>query len=103
MRQAAIAGVSLPAIPIQATTDKVMRIERIQPPVAAGLIRFRPEQKVLLDQFRQFPNGAHDDGPDCCEMLWTNAVHHAGASLRSGLKVGAVRPTATKFEGFRMS
>lgn len=74
MARALREGVPLPAIPVTPIADKTLRIERLQPPIASGLIRFSQHQSVLLEQLRQWPNGDHDDGPDCLEMLWTGAI-----------------------------
>lgn len=39
--------------------------------LAQGKIRFRstPANKIIVRQLREFPTGAHDDGPDALEML----------------------------------
>ncbi|WP_275789713.1 phage terminase large subunit [Pararhizobium gei] len=85
MAQAVREGVAISAIPINPTTDKMLRIERLQPPIAAGLIRLGSEQRTLIDQLQQWPNADHDDGPDCLDMLWQNTVHYSGgASAGSG-------------------
>jgi predicted phage terminase large subunit-like protein len=84
MTRAAKEGLSLPCIPVTPITDKLLRIERLQPPIKDGLIRFHSSQTVLLDQFRQFPNAAHDDGPDCLEMLWSNALNYGGGGFNGG-------------------
>ena len=91
MVEAARLGIALPTVPVMPIADKQLRIERLQPPVAAGLIRFSETQRVMIDQLRQFPNAAHDDGPDCLEMLWTNALHHAASAITSGLQVSGVK------------
>ncbi len=36
--------------------------------VSPGRIRFSRRHVALLEQLRQFPNAAHDDGPDALEM-----------------------------------
>lgn len=95
MTRALSEGVALPAMPVMPTADKTLRIERLQPPVAAGLIRFSQHQTVLLEQLRQWPNGDHDDGPDALEMLWSGAIQHGAGALTSleGLRgLPAVRP-----------
>lgn len=84
MTQAAKENVALSAVPIIPTADKQLRIERLQPPVAAGLIRLHPTQTTLVDQLQQWPNGDHDDGPDCLDMLWQNAVRYSGGALVGG-------------------
>lgn len=80
MLQAAKDNVALSAVPIIPTADKQLRIERLQPPIAAGLIRLHSTQTTLMDQLQQWPNADHDDGPDCLDMLWQNAVHYSGGA-----------------------
>lgn len=80
-RRAAISGVPLPAKPVVPTNDKHLRIARLQPPVAEGLIRFHSSQTTLLEQLRHFPCGDHDDGPDALEMLWTGALLYSGTDV----------------------
>lgn len=97
MNRAAAAGIYLPASPIIPHADKVLRIESLQPPVSSGLIRFRQEQSVLLEQMRHFPKADHDDGPDCLHMLYTNALKFSQpAEIRLG------RPLASRsmLQGF---
>lgn len=77
MKTAVRDGVYLPAVPIQNTTDKTLRIERLQPAIADGLIRFHASQTTLIEQLTQWPDADHDDGPDALEMLYTNAIHYA--------------------------
>ncbi|EJV8860096.1 phage terminase large subunit, partial [Salmonella enterica] len=68
------AGVPVPAVPVIPSTDKILRIESLQPHVLNGLIRLHASQSTLLDQLRHFPKADHDDGPDALHMLWTLAV-----------------------------
>ena len=81
MRDAAKAGVALPAVPVTPIADKALRIERLQPPIAAGLIRLNVSQATLIEQLQQWPNGDHDDGPDALDMLWQNALAYGGGLL----------------------
>ncbi len=81
MQEAAKAGVPMPCVPITPLADKRLRIERLQAPVAAGLIRFHPSHTTLIDQLQQWPEADHDDGPDALEMLWTHALQHARSAL----------------------
>ncbi len=76
MKSAAKNNIALPALPVNPIADKVLRIERLQPPVAAGLIRFHNSQTTLIEQLQQFPLADHDDGPDCLEMLHSNALKY---------------------------
>lgn len=89
MVRAARQGVALPALPINPIADKALRIERLQPPIKAGLIRLHISQTTLREQLQQWPNAAHDDGPDCLEMLWTIALQHGAGGLQAGHVVGA--------------
>lgn len=80
VKRSAILGVPVPARAVIPHTDKILRIEAIQPHVANGLIRLHPTQKTLIDQLTHFPNADHDDGPDALQMLWAIAVSHRGMS-----------------------
>ena len=91
MKEAVKQEVALPAVPVMPIADKALRIQRLQPPIAAGLIRLHPSQTTLLEQMRQWPSGAHDDGPDCLEMLWTGAVQNGGG-LQSGQNIMVAPP-----------
>jgi hypothetical protein len=66
-------------------TDKVLRIESLQPYVDAGLILFHASHTTLREQLINFPNADHDDGPDCLEMLWQLAM---GAGVAAGANAG---------------
>ncbi|MEN9501555.1 MAG: hypothetical protein RI964_840 [Pseudomonadota bacterium] len=72
-------GIPIPARGITPNTDKVLRIESLQPHVSNGLIRLHPSQTTLLSQLRHFPKADHDDGPDALHMLWMLAVSGSGA------------------------
>lgn len=52
-------------------TSKLVRIRRLGPYLSQRRLRFRrgsPGVELLLNQLRDFPLGAHDDGPDALEM-----------------------------------
>lgn len=78
MVEAAKLGVGISAVPIIPSTDKDLRIERLQPPMATGLIRLNPTQTTLIDQLQQWPDADHDDGPDALDMLWQNTLIYSG-------------------------
>lgn len=84
MKRAVLQEIALPAVPVVPTADKALRIQRLQPPLSDGLIRLHASQTSLLEQLRQWPSGAHDDGPDALEMLWTGAVSYGGGALVGG-------------------
>lgn len=69
VKRSAKMGVPVPAVPVHPHADKELRIEALQPHCANGLILFHTEQTTLIDQFKHFPKGDHDDGCDCVEML----------------------------------
>lgn len=74
IKRAAARGTPVPARGVAPITDKLLRIESLQPHVANGLIRFHPSQTTLIDQLRHFPKADHDDGPDALHMLWMAAT-----------------------------
>jgi predicted phage terminase large subunit-like protein len=102
MKAAVRQEVPLPAIPVLPIADKGLRIQRLQPPIAAGLIRLHPSQTTLLEQLRQWPSGAHDDGPDCLEMLWSGAVSHGGALGGPGMAIKTSGRRARATDGWRI-
>lgn len=101
MGEAARQGVGLSAVPVVPTGDKNLRIERLQPPVKAGLIRFSADHATLIDQLQQWPNGDHDDGPDCLDMLWQNALIYAGGG-GAGQMMTATAPADNRLGGYRL-
>ena len=78
VKRSAARGVPVPATAIKPTTDKLLRIETLQPHMANGLIRLHPSQNTLVDQLRHFPKADHDDGPDALQMLWMLATTRSG-------------------------
>lgn len=70
VKRSAARGIPVPAIGIKPNTDKILRIETLQPHMANQLIRLHPSQNTLIDQLRHFPKADHDDGPDALQMLW---------------------------------
>lgn len=79
VKRSAAAGMPVPARGVQPITDKLLRIESIQPHVKNGLIRLHPSQSTLIDQLKHFPKADHDDGPDALQMLWMAATTGFGA------------------------
>ncbi|MBT5551711.1 MAG: phage terminase large subunit [Nitrospina sp.] len=55
---------------VRPINDKTLRISKLQPHIKNGLIRFRRNQNVFLEQLKYFPKASHDDGPDALEMLF---------------------------------
>ncbi|MFA6966076.1 phage terminase large subunit [Bosea sp. (in: a-proteobacteria)] len=105
MVRAAKQGVALPAVPLIPIADKALRIERLQPPIAGGLIRLHASQTTLREQLQQWPNAAHDDGPDALEMLWMLALHHGAGGLSAGMLGGGQGSRGSSggtMEGYRL-
>lgn len=71
-------------VPIENRLPKVVRIRRLGPKLMRGKIHFRrgcPGTALLVEQLRDFPLAAHDDGPDALEM----AVRTAETLLGTGV------------------
>lgn len=103
MATAAKQGVGISAIPITPIADKNLRIERLQPPVAAGLIRFNAAHTTLIDQLQQWPNADHDDGPDCLDMLWQNALFYAGGGVgAAGMMTAGASASGDSWGDYRL-
>lgn len=73
-------GLYLPVEPVHHSTDKLARIQSLQPLVRSGTLQFSRRHTVLLEQLRLFPKAAHDDGPDALEMA-VDAARTAYQSL----------------------
>ena len=74
IKRGARSGVHIPVRGIKPSSDKMLRIETLQPHMANGLILLNPDQKTLISQLRHFPKADHDDGPDALHMLWMAAT-----------------------------
>lgn len=72
-KASARAGLYLPIEEVQQTSDKVLRIQTLQPDIKNRYIKFNHHHKRLLEQLYHFPMGAHDDGPDALEGARTIA------------------------------
>lgn len=84
VKRSAQLGVPVPARALTPITDKLLRIESLQPHMHNGLIRLHSSQTTLIDQFRHFPKADHDDGPDMVQMLWMLAVSGGVAAFAQG-------------------
>ncbi|WP_282093050.1 phage terminase large subunit [Epibacterium ulvae] len=100
MKRAAKMGLAMPCLPVTPFADKNLRIERLQPPIKAGLVRLHNSQSTLIDQLTQWPNAPHDDGPDCLEMLYTHALQYGGsAGGGADIAVSVDRPSNSPWAG----
>jgi predicted phage terminase large subunit-like protein len=68
-------GAEIPVVPIRNQIDKMSRLQRLQPVMAAGGVLLSRRHPMLMDQLLAYPHGAHDDGPDALEMAWAVAQH----------------------------
>jgi len=68
IQKAAEKGQYPPVSAIQQSRDKTMRIQKLQPLVKSGRLRFQKKHKTLYEQLKYFPKADHDDGPDALEM-----------------------------------
>jgi predicted phage terminase large subunit-like protein len=49
---------------------KALRIESLLPDIQNGRIRFKRDQRLLIEMFELYPNHNHDDGPDALHMAY---------------------------------
>lgn len=75
-------GVFMRIHPLTNTGSKQSRIFGLYTWLKNGTVKFARSQKMLLDQFRAFPNGKNDDGPDALEMLIRVANESSGFDLK---------------------
>jgi predicted phage terminase large subunit-like protein len=62
-------NLTLNVVEIRSSTDKLLRIQTLQPWIKNGWIRFKKNQRTLIEQLIRYPLYDHDDGPDALEML----------------------------------
>lgn len=84
VKRSAALGIPVPARGLLPISDKLLRIESLQPHMHNGLIRLHSSQTTLVDQFKHFPKADHDDGPDMVVMLWMLAVTGGVAAAAQG-------------------
>lgn len=87
VKRSALAGVPVPAVAVKPNSDKVLRIETLQPHFVNGLIWLGKDQHVLLEQLRHFPKADHDDGADALQMLWALATSRSSANQMKPIQV----------------
>ena len=84
VRQSRQQSAAVPVRYIRNTTDKIGRIQRLQPLITSGTIRFSHRHVQLLEQLRHFPMAAHDDGPDALEMAVAAANSFDWSNVKGG-------------------
>lgn len=67
-KESEIQRANIPIRGIRTHSDKILRIESLQPDVKSGRIKFRRDQQELIQQLVNFPLASHDDGPDALEL-----------------------------------
>jgi predicted phage terminase large subunit-like protein len=60
-------GLNFEIVGIRQISDKILRIESLQPDIKNGRVKFRRDQQKLIEQLVNFPSADHDDGPDALE------------------------------------
>lgn len=101
IKRGAAEGVPIPARAIQPSTDKLLRIESLQPHMVNGLILLHASQVTLIEQLRHFPKADHDDGPDALHMLWMAAQSGWGApAVASRPRPASDRIGGMNFNGY---
>jgi predicted phage terminase large subunit-like protein len=94
-------------LPYKAVTNSVNKIARIEgtlsAPIENGVIRFlktEPDQKELIGQLLQFPDGEYSDGPDALEGVVRKLLEYA-RKRRAGNPVSSrAREAARVLEGY---
>jgi len=76
-------GVPVPAVGVKPVYAKEVRIESLAPHVENGAIQFDPAHLLLLEQLKEYPQNAHDDGPDALEMAWSQLHSAAPMEFKS--------------------
>jgi len=75
-QEAAAQGAILPFAGVDNRVKKEVRIRRLTTYLARRQLRFRDTAgtRLLVEQLRDFPHAAHDDGPDALEMALRAAI-----------------------------
>jgi predicted phage terminase large subunit-like protein len=87
------AGMPLPIVQVNNTVSKLVRIRRLGPYLFQKSFRFRntPGTRLLVEQMKDFPVHAHDDGPDSLEMALRVMIqqHNSKAGLGGARRLKA--------------
>jgi predicted phage terminase large subunit-like protein len=94
-------------IPHKAVTNSIHKDTRIEgtlsAPIENGVIRFLktdPDQKELIDQLLQFPDGEYKDGPDALEGVVRKLLEHVRKRRAGQPQSGRSREAARILEGY---
>lgn len=84
--------VPVPAMPIIPNTDKMLRIQALQPHMFNGLLLLHNSQTTLKEEFKHFPKSLNDDGMDATEMVWTLATTYLRNSQSTPIDIPEPSP-----------
>jgi predicted phage terminase large subunit-like protein len=94
-------------IPYRAETNTVHKDTRIEgtlsAPIESGIIRFYkadPDQKELIDELLQFPDGQYKDGPDALEGVVRKLQEYARKRRVGMPKTSRPREALRILEGY---
>nr|WP_224053884.1 phage terminase large subunit [Moraxella osloensis] len=87
IKRSAAAHIHVPAMPVVPHSDKLLRIETLQPHMSNGYLLLHTEQSTLIDEFKHFPKGEHDDGADATEMCWKLATTYMQSSQMTDINI----------------
>jgi predicted phage terminase large subunit-like protein len=97
-------GFHLPYKAITNTANKIARIEgTLSAPIENGVIRFlktEADQKELIDQLLQFPDGEYSDGPDALEGVVRKLLESARKRRAGNPLSSRAREAAQVLEGY---
>ncbi len=96
VKRSAKARVPVPAMPIIPNSDKMLRIQALQPHMFNGLLLLHNSQSTLKEEFKHFPSSLHDDGMDATEMVWTLATNYVSDKESDAFEL----PEPDMFGGF---
>ena len=98
LREAGREGYILPVRGVKHSINKELRISKLSPLVEAGIIEFRKDQRLLMQQLEEFPRG-HDDLPDALEMA-VSALVQDRRPVPQVFPAGLHRATRSLFRGY---
>jgi len=102
MEEASRRGVHLPVKGVKPRGSKELRASRLSPLVENGLIKFKENQKELIEQLLTFPKGAHDDAVDALVYAVSGleiSGSFRGTSIRGTGRGSFVRATLRWLKG----
>ena len=79
-------GVPMNVVPVRPQTDKIARIQSLQPLIKQGIIQLSRKHFNLLEELKYFPKGRFDDGLDALEMVYqlSKGITGGGSSYPAG-------------------